>query len=133
VIVFLAWIPFFKYNKPPNGHWFISDKGILSSKYTALFAIVTTLAGILFNAYVLNFEIVMQGVPALISNGIIPLLILLLLMGSFYQFYLKGLRLSKSELIQAIFVFILVAFILLSVTGIFFRGKDMELAFPWNV
>jgi quinol-cytochrome oxidoreductase complex cytochrome b subunit len=133
VIVFLAWIPFFKYNEPPNGHWFISGKGIKSSKHTAIFAIVITLAGILFNAYVLNFEMVMQGIPALISNGLIPLLILLLLMGGYYQFYLKGFRLSKAELVQAVFVFIVIAFIILSLTGIFFRGKNMELTFPWNV
>ena len=133
VMLFLAWIPFFKYNEPPNGHWFISGKGMESSKHTAVFSTVVTLAGILFNAYVLNFEMVMHGVPALISNGVIPLLILLLLMGSYYQFYLKGFRLSKAELVQAAFVFIMVAFILLSLTGIFFRGKDMELTFPWNV
>ncbi len=133
VIVFLAWIPFFKYNEPPNGHWFISRKGIQSSKHTAIFTALATLAGILFNAYVLNFEMVMQGIPALISNGVIPLVILFLLMGGYYQFYLKGFRLSKAELVQAIFVFIITAFILLSVTGIFFRGKDMELTFPWNV
>ena len=133
VIVFLAWIPFFKYNEPPNGHWFISGKGIQSSKHTAIFSTVATLAGILFNAYVLNFEIVMQGIPPLISNGLIPLLIMFLLMGGYYQFYLKGLRLSKAELVQTVFVFMVVAFILLSLTGIFFRGKDMELTFPWNV
>jgi len=133
VIVFLAWIPFLKYNEPPNGHWFISGKGIQSSKHTAIFATVATLAGILFNAYVLNFEMVMPDIPALISNGVIPFLILFLLMRGYYQFYLKGLRLSKAELVQAVFVFIVVAFIMLSLTGIFFRGKDMELTFPWNV
>jgi quinol-cytochrome oxidoreductase complex cytochrome b subunit len=133
VFVFLAWIPFFKYHEPPNGQWFISGKGVKSSKDTAIFAGMVTLAGILFNAYVLNFEMVMPGVPALISNGAIPLLILFLLMGGYYQFYLKGFRLSKAELIQAVFVFIVVAFILLTLTGIFFRGKDMELTFPWNV
>jgi quinol-cytochrome oxidoreductase complex cytochrome b subunit len=133
VIVFLAWIPFFKYDEQPNGHWFISGKGIQSSKHTAIFAIIVTLAGILFNAYVLNFEILMPGIPALISNGVIPFLILILLMGGYFQFYLKGLNLSKAELVQAVFVFIVVAFIILSLTGIFFRGKDMELTFPWNV
>jgi quinol-cytochrome oxidoreductase complex cytochrome b subunit len=133
VIVFLAWIPFFNYDEKPNGHWFISGKGIRSSKHTAIFSTIVTLAGILFNAYVLNFEIVMPGISALISNGVIPLLILILLMGGYYQFYLKGFRLTKAELVQSVFVFIVVAFILLTLTGIFFRGKDMELTFPWNV
>jgi quinol-cytochrome oxidoreductase complex cytochrome b subunit len=133
VMVFLAWIPFIKYDEPPNGNWFISGKGIQSAKQTAIFAAIVTLAGILFNAYVLNFEMIMPGVPALISNGAIPLLILMLLMGGYYQLHLKGFRLSKAELVQAVFVFIVVAFILLTLTGIFFRGKDMELTYPWNV
>jgi quinol-cytochrome oxidoreductase complex cytochrome b subunit len=133
VILFLAWVPFIKYGDNPNGHWFISAQGKRSSRSTAIFAVVITGAGILFNAYVLNFEIVLPGVPAVISNGIIPLAILLLLMGVFYRLYINGMHLSKAELVQAVFVFILVCFIVLTVTGIFFRGKDMELNFPWRI
>ncbi len=133
VVVFLAWIPFLKYNEPHSGYWFVSEKGKHSAKSTALFAAVTTLAGILFNAYVLNFEILLPRIPGLVSNGIIPLLILAGMMGGFYQFNLRRLKLSKAELVQAVFVFIMVAFIILTVIGIFFRGKDMELAWPWQV
>ncbi len=128
VVVFFAWIPFLKYDEAPNGHWFISEKGKQSSKSTAIFAAVVTVSGILFNEYVLNFEILLHGIPAVISNGIIPLLILLGLMAGYYRFYLKRFRLSKEELVQAVFVFIVVAFIVLTITGIFFRGKDMELS-----
>ncbi|MFZ4707883.1 MAG: cytochrome b N-terminal domain-containing protein, partial [Bacteroidales bacterium] len=125
VAVFLAWIPFLKYDEAPNGHWFISEKGIKSSKSTAIFATIVTLLGILFNEFVLSFEILLSWMPAVISNGIIPLLILLALMAGFYRFYLKDLKLRKEELVQAIFVFIMVAFIVLTITGTFFRGKDM--------
>jgi quinol-cytochrome oxidoreductase complex cytochrome b subunit len=127
VVVFFAWIPFLKYDEEPNGQWFISHKGKQSTKSTAIFAAIVTISGILFNEYVLNFEILFQGMPAVISNGIIPLLILLGLMAGYYRFYLKRFRLSKEELVQAVFVFIVVAFIVLTITGIFFRGKDMAL------
>ncbi len=127
VIIFLAWIPFLKYREESNGHWFISHKGIQSAKVTAIFAVLVTVSGILFNAYILNFEIALPGVPALISNGIVPLTILLALMGGYYRLYLKWLSLTKAELVQVVFVFILAAFIVLTITGIFFRGKDMEL------
>jgi len=130
VVLFFAWIPFLKYDEPPNGHWFISEKGKQSAGYSALFAIIVTLSGILFNEYVLNFEIIMPGIPALISNGILPFIILLLLMACYYLFVLKRFRLSKAELVQAVFVFIVVAFIVLTLTGILFRGKDMELSLP---
>ena len=127
VVVFFAWIPFLKYDEAPNGHWFISEKGKQSSKNTAIFSAVITIAGILFNEYVLNFEILLKGIPAVISNGIVPLFILLMFMAGYYSFYLKRFKLSKEELVQAVFVFIVVAFIVLTITGILFRGKDMEL------
>lgn len=133
VMVFLAWIPFFKYNEAPNGHWFISAKGKKSSEVTAFFAAIVTILGIIFNEYLLNFEMLLAPLPAVISNGIVPLVILLLFMFCFYMYYLKRLSLSKSEMVQAVFVFIMVAFIVLTLTGIFFRGKDMELTFPWNI
>jgi quinol-cytochrome oxidoreductase complex cytochrome b subunit len=133
VVVFLAWIPFMKYNEAPNGHWFISGTGKKSSEATAKFAAAVTVAGILFNEYVLNFEVVLSPIPAFISNGVLPLLILFGFMAGFYKYYLKKLSLTKAELVQAVFVFIMVAFIVLTIVGIFLRGKDMALAFPWNV
>jgi quinol-cytochrome oxidoreductase complex cytochrome b subunit len=133
VFVFLAWIPFLRFNEAPNGQWFISEGGKRSSVATAVFAVIITLSGILFNEYVLNFEILLSSVPAVISNGIIPLVILLLLMAGFYRLYLSRLRLSRSEKVQCLFVFITVAFVVLTITGIFFRGKDMALTLPWNV
>jgi quinol-cytochrome oxidoreductase complex cytochrome b subunit len=133
VVAFLAWIPFLNYHEAPNGHWFVSEKGRKTSETTAKFAVSITLSGILFNEYILNFEMLLSPVPAIISNGILPLLILLGLMYIFYKVYLLKLSLSKAELVQAVFVFIIVAFILLTLIGIFFRGKDMELAFPWKV
>ena len=133
VVIFLAWIPFLKYSEPSSGHWFISEKGKKSSLATAVFAAIVTLSGILFNAYILNFEIMMPSLPPFISNGIMPLLILVLLMSGFYRFYIKGFSLTKEELVQAVFVFIMVSFIVLTLTGIFFRGRDMALTFPWRV
>ena len=133
VVIFLAWLPYFKYEEAATGHWFISESGRKSSEATAKFAAIVTIAGILFNEYVLNFEVVLSPVPAFISNGILPLFILLLFMAGFYKYYLKKLKLPKAELVQAVFVFIMAAFIVLTVTGIFFRGKDMALTFPWNV
>ena len=133
VMVFLAWIPFLDYDGKEMGNWFISEKGRRSVKSTAMFAAGITIAGILFNQYLINFEILMPKMPALISNGIIPLVILMLFMAAYYWLYIKHLSLTKAELVQVIFVFIVVAFVVLSLVGIFFRGKDMELTMPWEI
>lgn len=126
-MVFFAWIPFLKYDEPPEGRWFISEKGKQSAKSTAIFAAAVTLSGILFNEYVLNFEIVLPAIPAVISNGVIPIFILLVFVAGFYRFHIKRLVLSKEELVQVIFVFIIAAFVVLTIIGVFFRGKDMAL------
>jgi quinol-cytochrome oxidoreductase complex cytochrome b subunit len=133
VIVMMAVLPWVKYEAEPTGRWFISEKGVRSAGAVALFAAAVTLAAILFNEYVLNFEMILRGIPAMISNGVIPLAILLIMGALFYRFYIRRMKLSRAELVQALFVFILVSFIVLTITGIFFRGKDMELDFPWNV
>jgi quinol-cytochrome oxidoreductase complex cytochrome b subunit len=132
-VAFLTFIPFLKYESTPNGRWFISENGLKSSVATAKFAVIITLSGILFNEYILNFESLLAPLPGVISNGIIPLLILIGLMSGFYLFYLRKQNLTKEELIQSIFVFIITAFTLLTLIGIFFRGKDMALSLPWNV
>jgi len=126
-MVFFAWIPFLKYDEPPQGLWFISEKGKQSARSTAIFAAVVTLSGILFNEYVLNFEMVLPAIPAVISNGVIPIFILLVFVAGFYRLYIKRLVLSKEELVQVIFVFIVAAFVVLTIIGVFFRGKDMAL------
>jgi quinol-cytochrome oxidoreductase complex cytochrome b subunit len=126
-MVFLTWIPFLRYKETPDGHWFVSEKGLQSAKATAVFAGIITLLGILFNEYVLNFELLLRGIPAFVSNGIVPLIILLIFMTGFYRSYLKALMLTREELVQAIFVFIISAFIVLTLVAVFFRGTDMEL------
>ncbi len=131
--LFLAWIPFLNYSGFQGGHWFISDKGRSSSVAASVFAALVTVAGILFNEYVASFEILLPALPAFVSNGILPLLILSVFSGLFYRFYLRRLALSKPELVQAVFVFLTVGFIVLTLTGIFFRGKDMALSLPWTL
>ncbi len=132
VLLFLAWIPFLHFNEAPNGVWFISETGKSTAGATAVFALIVTLSGIFFNAWVVNFEILLPGIPAVISNGIFPLLILIAMMAGYYKLYIKPRKLTKPELVQVMFVFIMVSFIILTITGIFFRGRDMDLVMPWN-
>jgi hypothetical protein len=133
VVCFLAALPYLKYEEEPNGVWFISESGKRSSISTAKFAALLTIFGIILNEYILDLEILLRPLPGFVSNGIIPLLLLMLAMYAFYRFNLKKQQLTKTELVQAIFVFIVACFIVLTLTGIFFRGKDMELSLPWNV
>ena len=80
-----------------------------------------------------DFETLLPWLNPFISNGIIPLIILLIIVWYFYKYVSKKYKLTLIEIVQTMFVFVITAFIILTIIGIFFRGIDMALAFPWNV
>lgn len=129
-ILLISYIPFLKYTNPPTGNWFYSEKGKSSSKLSLIFAVVLTVALVIASEYLINFEAIFSGLPAYISNGILPLIILIIVFYFYYRFINKKYNLSLNESVQAIFVLIITSFIILTLIGIFFRGVDMALTFP---
>jgi hypothetical protein len=63
----------------------------------------------------------------------VPLAIVLLLLLAFYEQMKKGFAATNCETIQATFILLLAAFIVLTVIGIWFRGPGMALMWPWEV
>ena len=55
----------------------------------------------------------------------------LLILAGFYGLVKKKYSASKQELVQAVFVFVLTAFVVLTIIGIWFRGAGMRLAMPF--
>jgi len=133
IVFSLAALPFINLKEAPSGIWFHSDKAKQAAKYSAIAASVITPVLVIINEYLPDFETLLPWLNSFVSNGIIPLVFLLALLWYCYKFISKKFRLTFIEVIQTIFVFITVAFIILTLIGIFFRGVDMELTFPWNV
>ena len=46
-------------------------------------------------------------------------------------FLLKTFSPDKNEKVQMVFVFLLTVFMMLTITGIWFRGSGMKLVWPW--
>jgi len=132
VIVTLIFIPYFQYDSKVSGVWFLSDKGKLTSKISALVGLVVTPILILLDEYFMDVSTKFESLPPVISNGLIPFLIVLILLVGFYQLIKRKFETNKAETIQALFVLILVIFIMLTLTSIIFRGEGMALALPWN-
>jgi quinol-cytochrome oxidoreductase complex cytochrome b subunit len=132
-IIVIAFLPFLKYNEPSTGKWFHSEKGKNASKHSASFAAILTITLVLLSEYVINFEAMLSMFPAFISNGIIPIVIFILIIYLYYKFILKKYKLSLTEAVQAMFVLLITSFVILTLIGIFFRGVDMALTFPWNL
>ena len=132
MIIGLVNIPYIHYPNGTAGVWFASSKGRRMSCVAAVAALILTPIGILADDYVVNFAAWMPGLSPAISSGLAPLAIGL---SGFYGFYLllkRRFSANKNEAIQVIFVFFVTAFIILTITGIWFRGPGMALCRPWG-
>ena len=132
LIVLIAFIPYFKYEQEPTGIWFISEKGKISAKLGVLFAIIFTILLVLLNEYIVNFEAALPWLTPVISNGLIPLLIVLTVIWIYSRYMRNKYKLLFSESVQTVFVMIITSFVILTLINIFVRGMNMQLKFPWS-
>jgi len=133
MIFLLAALPFINLKETPSGLWFHSEKAKQAAKFTAIASAVITLILILINEFLPDFETLLPWMNSFISNGIIPLVIIMSITWFYYKYISKKFSLSYLEVVQTIFVFVTSAFVILTIVGIFFRGVDMGLTFPWNL
>ena len=134
VIIFgLVALPFLKFHEEQNGIWFYSEKAKLAAKYSFISSIILTALLVGLNEFLPKLETVLPSINSFITNGLVPLIILLLVVWSYHKFVSRKYQLTSIEKVQTMFVFITTAFIILTLIGIFFRGADMKLVFPWNV
>ena len=69
----------------------------------------------------------------MITNGLVPLAIVLLGLAGLDDWIRTAFRADREERILFVFIFLLTALIILTVIGIFFRGAGMELVWPWRL
>jgi quinol-cytochrome oxidoreductase complex cytochrome b subunit len=130
--VFLAaiiWLPFMKFKEKHEGTWFLTNKGKRLAVVGSLISLAGTLAGILLDEYVFDLSGWMGNVDPLISNGLIPFGILLVLLGIIFWIIKQRFKPDRSESILFVFTFLMTAYLVLSVIGIWFRGPGMILSF----
>ncbi|MBW1766842.1 MAG: cytochrome b N-terminal domain-containing protein [Deltaproteobacteria bacterium] len=128
----LVSIPYIRYPAGSGGVWFVSAKGRRLALGAAVAALIFTPTGIVLDEYLLNFGSWMPGVPPVISSGLVPLVILLSLWWLLHRALKRRYSPDRNETIQMVFVFFLTAFVILTITGIAFRGPGMGLVWPWG-
>ena len=133
VLAALVALPYLSPDLDGSGIWFRSTKGRQMALASALIAVVMTPLLILLDEFVIDFAGWLPSLPTIISNGLVPLALVSLLLISFYDGTKKVFRATRCETVQALFVLLLVAFVILTVTGIWFRGPGMALMWPWDV
>jgi quinol-cytochrome oxidoreductase complex cytochrome b subunit len=118
----LVLLPYLDADLDSVGVWFRSYKGRRMGLVAAGVALVATPFLIIADEYFIDFAGWLPSLPTLISNGLVPLALLVLLLIGFYDGLKKLFRASNCETIQATFILLLVAFIVL-----------MALMWPWDV
>lgn len=131
--VVLIAFPYLRFDSDSEGIWFRSLKGRRMA-WAAMFSalIVTPLLVILDEVWI-GFPALLPTLPTIISNGLLPLMILLLLLIAFTSGIRALYRANDDETRQALFVLLVTAFVILTVIGVAFRGEGMALMWPWEV
>ena len=124
-------LPFFDINQSSVGIYFRSRRGRALTALAAGLAVIATPIWVLLDEFVLDWTAWLPTWPALISNGLIPLAILLLPLILLDEWMVKTFKAITEERVIFLVTFIFVAFIILTVIGIFFRGPGMGLYWPW--
>ncbi len=122
-------IPYLRYPQPLTGPWFLSATGRRTGRVAAVVALAVTPLLILIDEFLLHPG---AGLPSLVWRGAVPLVFMGAGVAAFRALLVKKFGASKSEVVQALFILFLVALVVLTMTGVWFRGPGMALAWPWG-
>lgn len=129
----LALLPFYDTPVDHVGVYFRSHRGRALAVLSSGLALLAAPAWVLIDEFVLDWAGWFPGLPTLVSNGLIPLALILLGLVLFERTFRTVFKADREERILAIFVFLTVSFLVLTVIGIFFRGEGMMLVWPWEI
>ena len=129
----LALLPFFDIHLESVGVYFRSYRGRYMSLLAAGGALLLTPLWVLLDEYVLDWASWLPGWPAILSNGLIPLAIVLLGLFALDEILKCAFQANTEERVLALFIFLFTALVVLTVIGIFFRGPGMALYWPWEM
>lgn len=133
IVLWLICVPFFRSDDLQGGTWFVSVKGRRMGLLSAGVALVIISMLIIFDEYILNFSIGTSEISSMITNGLIPAALFLGFIVGFYGWLKIKFGAPRDEAIQSLCIFLLVSFMILTITGIWFRGSGMALSWPWNI
>jgi quinol-cytochrome oxidoreductase complex cytochrome b subunit len=125
--LFFALLPYLRYHDDIAGVWMMSPTGRRAGAAAAVVALVLTPVLILVDGFTAATADPSSGVgailPVVIAGGVIGGLALMLS---------RGLGASGDEVVQAVVVLLFVVLVVLTLTGVWFRGEGMALTWPWR-
>jgi quinol-cytochrome oxidoreductase complex cytochrome b subunit len=133
IIIGSFWLPYIRFNDNNQGIWFLSEKGREAGKFALASGFVFTIIFILLSELLPDPKTLLTVVPSVISNGLIPFIIVAGTIFLFMKYLRKKFSLNRSEFIQSIMIILVISYTVLSLTGILFRGEGMKIMWPWGI
>lgn len=129
IFCILIGMPFRRGDIQNEGVWFMSDRAKTAAKTAVFISMTLTPVLVFFDEAVLDFQKWFPGIPGLLSTGLVPFVLVLCLI-LFHHFGMKQkFKLSSSEAFQTSAVFLITAFVILTLICIWLRGAGMKLYF----
>jgi hypothetical protein len=128
---FLLLLPYVNYSMDTRGIWFVSRPGRRIAAVAALTAVLLTPAIILIDDLILQPAQLGLSLPPAIGDGLLPVTAAVGLVIGFYAMLRRRWPATRSEAVQGVFVLLITALVVLTITGIWFRGQGMALTFPF--
>ena len=126
-------LPFFDINLNSVGIYFRSHRGRSLAILAVGIALVITPIWVLLDEFVLNWSLWLPTWNTLLSNGLIPMAVILVPLILLDEWTVKFFHADTEERVLFIATFLFTAFVVLTIIGIFFRGPGMALYWPWNM
>jgi len=130
-IVALFWLPFCPVAVLRPGVWFGDGRGKKLAGVAAGAGTVVTLAVILADDLLLRAGGA-AAVNTVLIRGIVPTVLLAGFLAGAYLVLVRKREFSPAEAVMAGIVFVLVSLAVLTIAGVYFRGVEMDLVWPWR-
>jgi quinol-cytochrome oxidoreductase complex cytochrome b subunit len=114
----------------PAGRWFGSRRGARIALVAAIAGTLLAKLAILADEPLRRAPPWFPGLPPAVRAGLLPALVAAGLVAA-VAWLARRRGGSRQEAVQAAFTFVLAAFVVLTLTGVFFRGQGMALTMPW--
>jgi len=132
LVVGLAAIPYLRYDEDASGIWFVSYRGRWLAARAAVLAVIVTAVAVVADEYVLDLPGWLPWLPTVITNGVLPLGLLGAAAWLAARWLHRRLGATRNEVVLTAMVFLAVAFTVLTLVGVWFRGPGMALTWPWK-
>jgi quinol-cytochrome oxidoreductase complex cytochrome b subunit len=124
-------LPYLGFRQASAGIWFASANGRRTALVAAVAAAMTTPIAVILDEYVIDFSALLGGLPQAFSLEVVPTALFMAAVAGVYVLMVKKFRASRLEATQAVLVFLVVTWVILTATCAVFRGQEMKLRWPF--